>query len=272
MHRSEDRGRLGRPGKGIDAPKARTRRERRLLHTEPETPPPTSPSEAEPTTPSETTVTAGAVFSLAGLFSPANKDLPDVQPNILAVCTGNICRSPLAETVLATRLAGLDISVHSAGTQALVGYGMPREALAIATRNGVPSRVAAAHRARLLSERLMRDADLVLTMAAEHSKFAVGLEPRRMHQTFTVREFARLAASLDNTTLRTIARDSGNARTRLGALVQSIADQRGVTPRADGDENVIDPYGQSFDVYEQSEADLLPALAQVERVIRVALA
>jgi len=217
-------------------------------------------------------MTAGSEFSLAALFASTHEDVPDVQPNIMTVCTGNICRSPLAETVLATRLADLDLRVHSAGTQALVGYGMPNEARTLAERNGVSPERTAAHRARLLSETLMNDADLILTMTAQHSTAAMQLTPRRMHSTFTVREFARLAASLDDGVLRRIARSAGNPRSRFGVLVQAVADQRGVAPRAAGDEDVIDPYRQSLEVYEQSAAQLLPALAQVERVVRIALA
>ena len=130
---------------------------------------------------------ADSEFSLAALFASTHEDLPDAQPNIITVCTGNICRSPLAETVLATRLADLDIRVHSAGTQALVGHGMPSEARELAERNGVPALRAAGHRARLLNEQLMNDADLVLTMTAQHTTAAVQLAPRRMHRTFTVR-------------------------------------------------------------------------------------
>ncbi len=214
---------------------------------------------------------ADSEFSIAALFAGTHEDLPDLQPNILTVCTGNICRSPLAEAVLAARLADLDLRVHSAGTQALVGHGMPSEARALAERNGVTPVRAAAHRARLLTESLMYDADLVLTMTAQHTTAAVQLAPRRLHRTFTVREFARLAATLDDGVLRSVARASGNVRSRFNSLVQAVSDQRGVAARAEGDEDVIDPYRQAAEVYAQSEAQLIPALAQVERVVRLAM-
>ncbi|MCC7128594.1 MAG: hypothetical protein IT192_07250, partial [Microbacteriaceae bacterium] len=40
---------------------------------------------------------------------------------ILTVCTGNICRSPLAEALLAKELKGLPVAVESAGTGAIDG-------------------------------------------------------------------------------------------------------------------------------------------------------
>ncbi|WP_170144128.1 hypothetical protein [Calidifontibacter indicus] len=47
---------------------------------------------------------------------------------ILVVCTGNICRSPYIERVLATQLAGRGYTVESAGTRALVDYPMEPQA------------------------------------------------------------------------------------------------------------------------------------------------
>lgn len=194
-----------------------------------------------------------------------------MQPNILTVCTGNICRSPLAELVLASRVTNLDVLVHSAGTQAMVGSNMPGPARELAEQNGVAAPKAASHRGRLLTESFMNDADLVLTMTAEHSIRAVELVPRRMHQTFTVREFARLAAPLSDGDLRAVANAAENPRSRLSAVVQLVADQRGNVPRATDDEDVVDPYRQSAAVYALSAEQLMPALDQVERVVRVAL-
>ncbi|MFD5213443.1 low molecular weight phosphatase family protein [Microbacterium sp. NPDC058345] len=255
----------------MDAALARTRRERRQRHTDVASPQPGHDlgdrTPAEP----EKTSTSASPFSVRSLFAESTEELPDVQPNILTVCTGNICRSPLAETVLATRLADLDLRVHSAGTQALVGHGMPTLARELAERNGVPPVRAGGHKARLLTESLLQDADLVLTMSAQHSTTAVQLVPRRLHRTFTLREFARLAATLDDGALHEAAKDAGNPRSRFSALVRLVSDQRGVAPRAVDDEDVIDPYRRSAEVYAQSEAQLIPALAQVERVVRIAL-
>lgn len=210
-------------------------------------------------------------FSIAALFAADRAEPPDLQPTILTVCTGNICRSPLAEAVLASRLADLQLRVHSAGTQALLGSGMPDEARALAERNGVTPARAGAHRARLITESLLRDADLVLAMAAAHSAAVVQLAPRRLHRTFTLREFARLAATLDDRVLRGVARGSDNPRSRFNAVVQAVADQRGVASRSILDEDVVDPYRQPEQVYAQAEAQLIPALAQVERIARLAL-
>ncbi|MDY7557708.1 hypothetical protein [Cryobacterium sp. 10C3] len=94
---------------------------------------------------------------------------PAAEPpfSILVVCTGNICRSPLAEQLLTTRLtnAGIPVLVTSAGTYAMVGKGMPDEAAALSVRYGGDPR---AHVSRQLTARLVADADLVVTADREH--------------------------------------------------------------------------------------------------------
>ncbi|MFJ4166426.1 hypothetical protein ACIPY5_12810 [Microbacterium sp. NPDC089698] len=228
-------------------------------------PRPASPAEEAPRPP------GGVSFgSLAGMFTvPAEEASP--RATVLTVCTGNICRSPLAESLLRARLAELDLRVHSAGTQALTGHGMTEPAQRIAAQHGAAAAVTAAHRARLLTEPLLDDADLILTMTAEQRDYAVQMLPRRLHRIFPVREFARLAGGVPDAQVRAIADAAGSdPRRRLVAVVESVAERRGGS--APKGEDVIDPYRRSDEVYEQSAAQLVPALAEVERVIRAALA
>jgi len=216
---------------------------------------------------------AGGDFSLATMFAPSAETEQSASiPTILTVCTGNICRSPLAATLLATRLRDLTVRVVSAGTQALVGHGMPEPARRIALTHGADPDLVADHEARLLTEPRLLEADLALAMTAEHRTFALHLAPSGLRRTFAVREFARLAATLGDEDLREIVAGAGSApRARLEAVVTAVADRRGTSPAAEGDEDVIDPYRRSFEVYEESAAQLLPALDQVERVVRGAL-
>ncbi|MGO4681144.1 arsenate reductase/protein-tyrosine-phosphatase family protein [Microbacterium sp. 2MCAF23] len=230
-------------------------------------PAPTDPAASAPTAGPP----GGASFgSLAGMF--ADTAVPvSALPTVLTVCTGNICRSPLAESLLRTRLTDLDLRVHSAGTHALIGHAMTDPAQQLARDRGVDPAIAQAHRARLLTEPLLDDADLILTMTADQREDAVQLLPRRLHRVFAAREFARLAAGLDDARLRAIAEGAGlHPRDRLVAVVEAVADLRGGSmPKS---EDVIDPYRRPAAVYEESAAQLVPALDEVERVIRAALA
>lgn len=97
---------------------------------------------------------------------------------ILVVCTGNICRSPVAEAMLRQALPGRQI--ESAGLGALVGEGVDAQARALAEAEGLD---VSGHRARQLSPIMTRRADLILVMN-ERQRRAVGeVDPAAMGKT-----------------------------------------------------------------------------------------
>jgi protein-tyrosine-phosphatase len=87
---------------------------------------------------------------------------------ILLVCTGNICRSPLAAALLQRALAqrGMEaVEVTSAGTGAWDGAPVSEGAYLVGLERGLDL---SGHRARLLTRELVEGADLILTMARHH--------------------------------------------------------------------------------------------------------
>jgi protein-tyrosine-phosphatase len=87
---------------------------------------------------------------------------------ILLVCTGNICRSPLAAALLQRALTerGADgIEVSSAGTGAWDGAPVSEGAYLVGLEQGLDL---SAHRARLLTRDLVEHSDVILTMARHH--------------------------------------------------------------------------------------------------------
>jgi protein-tyrosine-phosphatase len=99
--------------------------------------------------------------------------------HVLFVCTGNICRSPMAAAIARDLLAAAgssDVEVSSAGTQALAGNGATGLAIAIAEEHGLDL---LGHRARQLTPELVAGADLVVGMTREHTEAAGRLGARR---------------------------------------------------------------------------------------------
>lgn len=186
--------------------------------------------------------------------------------SVLTVCTGNICRSPLAELLLTHTLQGLPVRVQSAGTTPLIGHPMTEQNRAIAKEYGVTN--ADSHAARELTPGLIRDADLVLALSREHRRAVVEMLPKASRHTFTLREFARLAevADLEELTLPRTA----NVDDRLRETVDLIAQVRGSLPPLTNleDHDVIDPYRQSDEVYQASAQQIIPAVNTVTALFR----
>jgi protein-tyrosine phosphatase len=82
--------------------------------------------------------------------------------SILVVCEGNICRSPMAEGLLAAALPG--VMLHSAGLGALVGAPADEMALQLMSQRGIDI---TSHRARQITRQMCLDADLVFVMERE---------------------------------------------------------------------------------------------------------
>jgi len=87
---------------------------------------------------------------------------------VLFVCTGNICRSPLAQVLLERALVERsvpDVEVTSAGTGAWDGAPASEGAYLVALERGLDL---SEHRARLLTRELVEEATLIFTMARHH--------------------------------------------------------------------------------------------------------
>ena len=98
--------------------------------------------------------------------------------HILVVCTGNICRSPVAAAMLAATLPGR--RVDSAGLGALVGHCVEPTARELAEADGLD---VANHQARQLTEAMLQAADLILVMSEGQRHAVADLAPAALGKT-----------------------------------------------------------------------------------------
>lgn len=86
--------------------------------------------------------------------------------NILVVCVGNICRSPMAEALLKKRFP--DKNIDSAGVGALVGHSADPAAIKIMEEQNIDITT---HLAKQIDENLAHKADLIFTMSDSQNKW-----------------------------------------------------------------------------------------------------
>lgn len=176
---------------------------------------------------------------------------------ILTVCTGNICRSPVAERLLQDGL-GDEVEARSAGVRALVGDPIHPGMAVHLEREGVGT---GAFEARQVAPADVRDADLVLALTRAHRALLVQLAPAALRRSFTLLEFARIVASPDLPGV-----PAGAVGVRLRALVPLAARHR--TPAPYPEDDVPDPYGLGSAEYKRSYVLIRDAVDTIVRAAR----
>jgi len=181
-----------------------------------------------------------------------------VSLTVLFVCTGNICRSPLAERLFIARsIPESAVLVRSAGVYALEGYPMD-EASALALRElGGDGQ---GHIARHLDKSLIAAADLILGAEEAHRDAVLRLVPTTMRRAFTMREFARLGANVAPPT------SVGQAK----AVIAAVAGRRGLVDAvAPGTDDITDPYRRPMDEVRACAQQIAQAVDATLRLLGV---
>ncbi|MGH3544378.1 MAG: hypothetical protein ACRDPW_00350 [Mycobacteriales bacterium] len=197
--------------------------------------------------------------------------LPGTPFTVLHVCLGNICRSPMAERLLAARfaqrLAMTDPTTDpadllrscSAGTGDWhVGQAMNHGTVRQLTLRGVS---AADFHARSLRQLKLAESDLILTATTSQQQHIGYLEPEVAARTFPLLQFGRLA--------RQVAPElplAATVRHRGQALVTAVAALARQHPPGAADD-LADPYGCGDEVFSQVADDVDRALSPLVTVL-----
>ncbi|MEC1177699.1 low molecular weight protein arginine phosphatase [Metasolibacillus meyeri] len=104
--------------------------------------------------------------------------------NIYFVCTGNTCRSPMAEAILKAKQRS-DIAVRSAGIYALEGGEMSENAQCALNDENIPHN----HISRQVTIEDIEWADLILTMTTAHKELLIRSSEMAAQKTYTLKEY-----------------------------------------------------------------------------------
>jgi len=168
--------------------------------------------------------------------------------SVLVLCTGNICRSPMAALMLRHRLAerGVAAEITSAGF-VTEDRPAPPEVLDVLAARGLDGR---AHRSRILQAADLGVPDLIVGMERRHVREVAVLDRDAFERTFTLPDLARRAEARG-------PRHEGEA---LRDYLRRISlDRRPTDLLGVGDDEVADPYGRNPAAYRRA-ADEIDAL------------
>jgi protein-tyrosine phosphatase len=183
---------------------------------------------------------------------------------VLAVCTGNVCRSPYVERRLGQLLIDTDVRIESAGTRALVGSAMEQGSVAALESVGAP---ASGFVARQLTPVMLDEADLVITATQKHRRDAVSLNPRVLRRTFSLGELADLLRTAD--LVRTADLANGSGGPWASVVAAAARDQRGQAPaRPPEQSDIPDPYRQGPAAYARMAHEIEANLLVVATALR----
>lgn len=129
-----------------------------------------------------------SILEIEKIYGRRIKLDPLLKFNLLFVCSGNSCRSPMAKGILKTMINEEFLQIHTAGTAAVDGLPASENTQIVVKEFGGDI---SDHRTRCLTKELIDDADLILVMEYKHYETVLEFSPASAIKTFLLKEYKR---------------------------------------------------------------------------------
>ncbi|WP_277679085.1 low molecular weight protein arginine phosphatase [Gracilibacillus dipsosauri] len=181
---------------------------------------------------------------------------------ILFVCTGNTCRSPMAEAILK------DISnyeVKSAGLMAIDGYPASPETIQVLNEKGIMHQ----HQSSQITSELLDWADLVLTMTVVHRDSLKQQFPEHAPSIFTLKEYVDPEIEVAWKKLTKAYASLEEAKCQKDTAKQKeLIDEINSWEKKMQDLDISDPFGSNVTTYKKTYDELAIYLAKLVKKLQ----